>query len=234
MAATLVVAGCSSGGGKQSTPPFTLVAPRTTVTLTLAPPPAVTTTTGQKHDGTLDLHTVDWKNIAVPGPSCLHTADIPLRSGRALLPDNVNGHPTKPGSNGPCYDDLEAGTAVAYGDFEGDGHDDAAVALDCNNNGGTADGLLLDSFAVYSGRTGTRTHLGLITPRHQPKDVLPTLPDITSIKPGVITVREFWYGPNDSTCCPSGRAITTWSLDAGKVTPVSSKVTASPERTSRS
>ena len=38
-----------------------------------------------------------------------------------------------------------------------------------------ADGAILYSSAVYSGRTGKLTYLGLITPRHQPKDVLPDI-----------------------------------------------------------
>ncbi len=132
----------------------------------------------------------------------------------------------KPESNGVPYDELELGR-VAYGDFQGDGHDDAAVPLDCNNNGGTADGLLLDSFAVYSGRTGKLSYLGLITPQHQPKDVLPTLPNIASIRPGTIVVSEYWYRPNDMTCCPNGRATTRWSLSGGKIMPVATTVTAS-------
>jgi hypothetical protein len=124
---------------------------------------------------------------------------------------------------------LELGGRVGYGDLESDGHDDAVVPLDCNNNGGTADGLILDSFAVYSGRTGTLTYLGLITPQHQPKDVLPTLPSATSIAPGTITVSEDWYGPHDMTCCPNGRATTRWSLSGGKVVPAATRVTARPK-----
>jgi hypothetical protein len=82
---------------------------------TKAPAPgAVTTTTDQTRDASLDLHTVDWKNIAVPGPSCLRSADIQLHNGDALVPDHTNGHPIRPGSNGPRYDDLYQ-ERVTYG-----------------------------------------------------------------------------------------------------------------------
>ena len=188
--------------------------------------PGATPTTVQRRDGSLDLHAVDWSNFAVPGRSCLRAHDIHLHDGRALLRDNVRGHPSYPSGTGPRYDLLELGR-VMYGDFRGDGHDDAAVSLGCSNNGGTADGLLLDSFAVYSGRAGKVIYLGLITPQHQPRNVLPTLPEIASIAPGKITVQEAWYGPNDMTCCPNGRATTTWALSAGKVVAVATKVTAS-------
>ncbi len=215
----LLVASCASHSGSSEPIPTT----------TQASAPEITaTTTAQNLGGSLDLHTVDWSNIAVPGASCFRAHDIRLHNGRALLRDDTRGNPTKPGSNGVRYDDLELGR-VTYGDFDGDGHDDAAVPLDCNNNGGTADGLLLDSFAVYSGHTGKPTYLGLITPQHQPKHVLPTLPNIASIRPGTIVVSEYWYGPNDMTCCPSGRATTRWSLSAGKIVLVATRVTASPK-----
>jgi hypothetical protein len=192
-------------------------------------PDAKTTTTVETRDGSLDLHTVDWNNSSVPGRACFRSDDIRLHDGNVLLPDNVHGRPVRPGSDGVRYDQLGLGGRVAYGDFQGDGHDDAAVPLDCNNNGGTADGLLLNSVAVYSGRTGAPTYLGLITPRHQPEHVLPTLLSVASITSGTITVHEAWYGPNDMTCCPHGRATSTWSLSAGKVVPVATKITALPK-----
>ena len=117
---------------------------------------------------------------------------------------------------------------MVYGKFEGGEYDDAALSLDCSNNGGTADGAILYSAAVYSGRTGRATVLGLITPQHQPKDVLPTLLSVTRIAPGAITVAEYWYGPYDGTCCPAGRATTTWRLSAGRLVPVTTRVTAVP------
>ena len=111
--------------------------------------PALTAPVTVIETRSLDLHTVDWGDIAVPGRSCLHADDIQLHNGEALLPDTVHGNPTKPESNGPRYDALYEGRVPR--DLEGDGHDYAFVPLGCNNNGGTADGLILDSFAVYAG-----------------------------------------------------------------------------------
>lgn len=159
-------------------------APSATTRSRASVPGVVTTTTTQNGHGWLDLRTVDWNKVAVPGRSCRHAHDIRLHNGRALLPDKTNGHPSQPGGNGVRYDLLELVKPVIYGDFEGDGHDDAAVSLDCNNNGGTADGAILYSVAIYTGRTGMLTSLGLITPKHQPKDVLPTLLSVTAIRTG--------------------------------------------------
>lgn len=190
--------------------------------------PKVTPTTEQSHQGTLDLHGVDWNDVAVPGRSCLHANDIRLHHGHALLRDNTKGHPIKPGSNGVRYDQLVLNGPVVYGDFEGDAHGDAAVPLDCNNNGGTADGDILNSVAVYSGRTGKLHYLGLITAQHQRRNVLPTLLSIRSVARGALTVQESWYGSDDMTCCPKGKATTRWTMSAGKVVPVEARVTASP------
>jgi hypothetical protein len=215
MGAALLVAGCSSSGGKQSTPK----------TATKASVPRSTATAAQSGNNGLDLRLVDWKSASVPGKSCLRTQNIRLHNGRALLPDSTHGRPIRLDGKGVRYDLLELGNQpVLYGD----GIDDAAVSLYCNNNGGTADGAILYSVAVYSGKTGKRTYLGLITPRHQPKGRLPTLLSITGIAPDTITVHEQWYGPKDMTCCPEGRATTKWSLADGSLVPVTTIVTSYP------
>lgn len=191
--------------------------------------PVGSTSTEPNRNALVDLHNVDWGNIDVPGRSCLRNQPIRLHNGQALLPDNTNGSPVQPGANAARYDLLDdRNKPVVYGNFEGGAYDDVAVPLDCNNNGGTADGAILYSLAVYSGRAGKPTSLGLITPQHQAKNELPTLIAVTAIAPGRITVSEYWYGPHDGTCCPAGRAATTWTLSAGKVIPVATRVTALP------
>jgi hypothetical protein len=115
-----------------------------------------------------------------------------------------------------------------YGDVDGDGHDEALVPLWCNNNGGTADGALLYSLAVFTGRAGSVQPIGLITPRQQPPDELPTLLLVSRVSPGQIVIDETWYGPKDGTCCPSGTATTTWTYTSGQLEVATSTVTAQP------
>jgi hypothetical protein len=46
--------------------------------------------------------------------------------------------------------------------------------------------------------------------RHQAPHQLPTLLQ-AQLGPGRVVGREAFYGPNDGTCCPSGRARTVWT-----------------------
>jgi hypothetical protein len=43
-----------------------------------------------------------------------------------------------------------------------------------------------------------------------------------------LTVEELWYGPDDSTCCPSGRATNTWTYVDGTFRRDDAHVTATP------
>ena len=105
---------------------------------------------------------------------------------------------------------------MTYGDLEGPGTETALVPLDCNNNGGTAGGALLYSIAVFSGVGGKLHTLGLIKPVMQGQGSA-TLLQLQDVQPGRVTVREFFYGPHDGTCCPSGEATTRWMLRNGSL-----------------
>jgi hypothetical protein len=210
-----------------------------TTTTTIAPTSTsssvVAATTGQP--AVLDVHTVDWNNLVVPGEACLTTGQIQLHEtvtadgrhfGTALVPDEQHGTPDPAGTGtGPKYDRLDT-AIVTYGDVDGDGGDEALLALGCSNNGGTADGALLYSLALYSGSTGSLRYVGLITPQQQPSDARPTLLHDPEISSGRIVVQENWYGPTDSTCCPSGTATTTWTYSTEQLRVQTTHVTAEP------
>jgi hypothetical protein len=182
------------------------------------------------------IRTVDWSNIAVPGRTCLAAGDIQLRDGEALIRHDERGHPVLHDENrnlvgsegdGVRYVHLTLGD-VFYGDLEGSGGDVAAVRLSCDNNGGMAAGRLLHSIVVFRERAGTPVVLAVLSPRHQPEDAMPTGLIVRTISPGRMVVEEGFYGPWDLTCCPTGRAITTWVLSAGKLVPGTTRVTVSP------
>jgi hypothetical protein len=211
----------------------------TASTTTTAPPSTSTTAspTTTVQPTALDLHAVDWSNVAVPGEACLTSGQIQLHdtggangrdSGTALIPDEERGTPEPPGDgSGPKYDRIDS-LVVSYGDIDGDGRDEALLALMCGNNGGTADGVFLYSLELYSGATGTLQPVSLITPQQQPADVLPTLLSDPGISVGRIVVQETWYGPTDYTCCPSGTATTTWTYSAGQLHAQATNITAQP------
>jgi hypothetical protein len=156
--------------------------------------------------------TFDWENITVPGDACLSREPIELVNGTALIPDDQRGHPV--GGSGPKYDRLSELGQPTFGDFEGQTSTaiavDAAIGLDCNNNWGMASGALLESIAVFSVSSGAQRFVGLITPHQQTAGTLPTGLSVVAMTPGLITVTEDWYGPDDHTCCPTGKAQTTW------------------------
>jgi hypothetical protein len=158
----------------------------------------------------LDLHAVAWANVTLPGAACGASQPIALDEGtgsvtpipRRWASDHFYGKRAVTVNTDP--------NAVVYGDLEGNGTDDAALWVNCNNGGGTADGALLYDWVVFSGSSGRLSVVGVITPRVQPAGQLPTVLQV-AIKPGKVVARESFYGRYDPTCCSSGRATTTWT-----------------------
>jgi hypothetical protein len=196
-----------------------------------------TSTTAAEQSG-LDVHAVEWTTIAAPGEACQTAGQIQLHDevayggvhyGTALVPDEQRGLPEPPyATGGPKYVRIDYTGGVTYGDLNGDGRDEAAVPLWCSNGGGTADGALLYSLAMFTGQTGTLQLVGLITAQQQLVDELPTLLSNPKLTTGAVVVQEAWYGPHDSTCCPSGQAVSTWAYTSGQLRPESTAVTVEP------
>jgi hypothetical protein len=158
----------------------------------------------------IDLHKVDWASVTLPGSVCGASKPIRLHRGSAFItpvPRRFS-RDSFPGRRGVTVD--TAPDAVIFGDLEGSGSDDAGLAVNCNNGGGTADGALLYAWAIFSGRGGRLSVVGVVTPQVQPAEELPTLIEV-AIRPGKITASESFYGPADATCCSSGRATTIWT-----------------------
>jgi hypothetical protein len=146
----------------------------------------------------------------------------------ALIP-NAAGQPVNPGTNGRRYFHLSM-SVVAYGYLDAAQRVPAAAAsFLCDNNGGTADGQELSSIGVYTVVGGGLRMAGLITPQQQPANgIHVTLLDQPRMSAGRVTVHEIWYGPSDGTCCPTGRAESTWVVKDGRLVYASTRVTARP------
>lgn len=177
----------------------------------------------------LDLRTADLKNVDVPGDVCDLPDPVQLRKGAAHLED-PRGWPDHSLHGKKFINVTEWKTR--FGSFEGPRTSDAVISLICDNNGGTADGQIKFTLGVYSGKSGTPRLLGLITPQLQPKHEHATLlgvaPAYLRFGPHRITVKEAFYGPHDGTCCPTGRASTTWTYDGQQLTPSSPRVLRHP------
>jgi hypothetical protein len=173
---------------------------------TAAPTPSAPATAAEGPSGSPDRGAAafDWKNITVPGDACLSQAPIKLVNGAALIPDELRGRPV--GGSGPRYDHLGEFEQPTLGDFEGQASAavavDAAVPLGCDNNGGTADGALLYSIAVFSVGSGAPRYVGLITPHQQTAGNLPTLLSDVTMTPGLVTITELWSSRSPDSARP--------------------------------
>lgn len=181
----------------------------------VVPAPAFATTAHTSATRGLDLHRVDWNSASEPGSACFAKGWVRMRHGAARWRNDKLGTPDPP-LDGPNYVNLSVGP-VFYGNLTGDGTSFAAVGLLCDNNGGTADGQLLFSIAVYSGASGHRRLVGLITPRVERPGMHVTIIQSLTMRRGRIIVPEYFYGPYDGTCCASGRAISTWIYKSGRL-----------------
>jgi len=187
--------------------------------------PAVATALGVAGCGahSLDLHAVNWRNATIPGVVCGAAGPIRLHAATAVV------HSTR-FAGWPLVevDTLWQGSRVVYGDLDGDGADEAALIVYCNNGGGTADGQLAFAAVVYTAGRHVPRVLGVVTPqvRGNLGDHVPLLE--VSIRRGEVVSHEFFYGTADGTCCASGRATTIWRYVDGRLRVASVKVTKKP------
>src|SRR4051812_45725450 len=78
----------------------------------------------------VDLHTVDWRAAVLPGSICRASQPVRLKAGTAVVP-STHWKPYRRITVDTRFD------RVVYGDLDGDGRDEAALGVDCNNGGGT-------------------------------------------------------------------------------------------------
>ena len=178
----------------------------------------------------LNLHTVRWKDAAVPGSIC---GAVDPTGGTALAFVHLHdGNAYAKSHRWGDYSIIQISGAwdrVVYGDVNGDDKDEAAVGVYCSNGGGTADGILAYARVIYTAAGKTPRVLGVIRPRaRSAPGTLPPLVQVTRMDRGKVRVSEAFYGRDDGTCCPSGRATTTWALVKGKLVPRMTKITRPP------
>lgn len=168
---------------------------------------------------TTDLHQVDWDNVTIPGGWFRGPADIKLVNGTA------KGVQT-------AYDSevQEVGGStefVEYGDLDGDGKDEAALFVLVNPVGVAAADRAAGWVLFRGGGANGPETISVATPRMHPynawdpvrKDAHIPFLNSVKIEPGRVVVQEFYYQLSDRTCCPSGRATTTWTYSNGELLP---------------
>jgi hypothetical protein len=201
----LVLSAC---GGPASGPRITgQPEPNPTVAVTTSPSsPAARPTLGQAPG---DLRAVDWRQATLPAAFC-HVGDpVRLRSGTARATSELWG-------TVEVFLDVD----VHYGDVDGDGREEAAISLGCDNTGGTASSQLAFAFVVVRSVNGALALVGEISATTM-RDDAPHVPLLAEprFEKGAITVKELWYRPSDATCCPTAASLTRWSLRDGTLKP---------------
>ena len=213
--AVIAVLLASCGGGSSSPHSTSPHASPTTSTQ-----PATTTTTT-----TQSLQSVAWTNVTVPAEVCpglsqpvmlTATSGLSAPYGSATIPAPV-------GHQFGTPDDLVEEDAVFYGPLE-PAENAAALYVWCSNTGGTADGQIQNSLVVYSWVSGQLSVLSTLTPpqlghggSHVP--YFDESAGGVTISTGSITTKEVFYGGQDATCCPSGRATTVWTFNGHAFSP---------------
>jgi hypothetical protein len=115
---------------------------------------------------------------------------------------------------------VNASFSPRFGDLDGDGHTEAALDVMCSNDGGTADGQLISSSVIFSATGKSLRVVGVISTTQPFAAYVPHIPMVAAtVKTGKVIGWETWYGPEDGTCCASGRAKTIWLYRNEKLVP---------------
>ena len=181
---------------------------------------------------TIDLHQVDWANVTVPPSVCGAKRPIQLHGGHAVVVSTRWGRSWRDRSRParPRVTVSSGWNPVVYGDLDGDGADEAALIVNCNNGGGMAGGVLAYAQVIFTPAEKSPRVIGVVTPQQRPNPhVNPTIVVVT-IRRDEVIAREAWYGAHDGTCCPSGRSTTVWTMRDGRLRPVKTVVVRPPEQ----
>jgi hypothetical protein len=158
------------------------------------------------------LEAVDWANSTIPGAWCGSGQPITLANWAATIRSRFNANQVT---------QVEA-SKPQFGDIGGSVGEVAVLPVGCNNGGGTADGQIAFALVVFAGTASSAPRVfGVLSPRQPRSEFADHTPLIAGAKidPSRIVVREAWYGQNDTTCCSTGRATTTWRLEGERLVP---------------
>jgi hypothetical protein len=157
-----------------------------------------------------NLRDLDWERTAVPGDYCGVPGLITFTSGEATAQSDTFGK-----VHAEHYPED-----VVYGDVLGDSRVEAALRVGCDTGGQTASGRLAWAYLVFTSEERELRLVGTVTPQQYLGGQASAFDGI-ELASGRVVAHERWYRRNDATCCPSGKAVTTWrpgddgTLEAG-------------------
>jgi hypothetical protein len=198
-----------------------LLCPSPWLVLGYKPPPGIPSGLGfATSAGATNIQAVDWGDVSVPGAACGAGKPIRLDNGAAFAESAI----------APWWPAVIVSGALKaqYGELAG--REVAVVYIGCANGSGTADGQLGFAAVVYTLKAGLLSVIGVLTPRQplSPSTLhVPILGHVT-IRNDEVIADEAWYGPNDGTADPSGRARTLWKVTGGFLRPLRTIIVRKP------
>jgi hypothetical protein len=163
----------------------------------------------------IELHRFDWNGAIVPASVCGFEHPLRLRSGFA----------TAYSRRWPALSPIEVARGhVVYGDLRSGRDDAAALQIVCVNRGGTAAGQLAFAVIVYSTRQRAPKALAVLRPRLRSSGSHVPILTPAAINADKVVLTEFFYGPHDADCCPTGKATTVWRLQEAMFRPASTVI----------
>jgi hypothetical protein len=153
-----------------------------------------------------------WQNARVTAEFCGVAEAVRVVDGLATAPSTIFSEVT-----------LFVGTP-SYGTLDEPVGPVAAVPVGCNNGGGTGAGDLASAYMIVAERDGRLLSFAEITPKAHVGERAHKVFAVT-FGDQAIEAHELWYRSEDATCCPSGRAATTWTYQDGTFTPSPAHIT---------
>ena len=145
-----------------------------------------------------------WPETPVTARFCGVSSLVTIQGGKGSAPSTVWGYVQL---HGPSDGDQVT-------KMDGQPYPTALVPVSCSNGGGTAAGQIGFAFEIVQLRDGKLVSLGEATARYDPESASHTsLLVIDRVEGSTFTIGESFYRTMDATCCPSGRAETTWTID---------------------
>ncbi|MFF2124283.1 hypothetical protein ACFVW1_02570 [Streptomyces olivochromogenes] len=197
--------GCSSPAPDPKIPAVSAPSPSRSPEPSPASPAAEVPTAAAPGKVPKDLRDLDWAHTAVPGDFCDVPGLITFTSGEALAQSRTYGK----------VHTEHRPAEVVYGNVLGDSRVEAALLVGCDNNGGTGSGRIVWAYLVFASEQDKLKVIGVLTPQQAPPSSGASEFEKVQLTAGRVTAFEKWHRDTDPSCCPSGRAVTTWTPRAG-------------------
>lgn len=169
-------------------------------------------------DAAEGIRSVDFADVAQPGSACSDglrftpPGKIPVAEGSSQVLDL--GQLTQ----------LQVDAAVAYGDVDGDGAEDAVVHVICSYGANGA----AHSVHVWSLDGDRLRHVAGLDEAPGEGELAPAVQEV-AVEDGAVNVVWSHYAEGDSNCCPSGQTSVTYELADDELEAVGRPVTSSVE-----